>query len=403
MTTFDEVVLSPEYLSDPYGYYRVLRDQDPVHWSEPLGAWVLTRYDDSRAAFQNPKLISGERIAAYMRQLPDAYQQEMQPLHTHLAHWTGFMDPPDHTRLRTMINRAFTPRVVEALRPRIQSLVDGLIDRVIAQGEMDLIADLAFPLPATVISELLGVPPEDREQFHTWSNNINNYLGTGRPQVDVARQAQQSVEEISAYFINIAEQRKADPGPDLLSAIVSEEHEGTGLTQAELVGMCVFLLIAGHETTLSLISNGLLALMRHPEVMQRLKDNPALMKTAIEEFLRYDSPLQHQTRVVDEAFTLRGKSLQKGQRVLIMLGAANRDPAQFPDPDQLDIERQPNAHIAFGYGIHFCLGAPLARMEGNIAISSVLNRLPNIQLKGDTLEWRKNLSNRNPTVMRVAF
>jgi cytochrome P450 len=402
-TTFDRHLLTPVYLANPYRFYHQLRSEAPVYWSEAMGAWLLTRYSDAEAALRDPRLISGTRISAAVKQLPDAVQPEMQTLQNHISTWMGFIDPPDHTRLRALVSNAFTPRMIRDLRPQIQAIVNDLLDRVQEAGEMDVIADFAFPLPAIVIAEMLGLPPEDRDQFKQWSNDVMAFLGTGRPQVDVARRAQQGVYALKGYLRSIFNQRRQSPQDDLISALLIVEQEGDRLSEEEMFGMCVFLLVAGHETTLALIGNGLLALLRNPDRKRTLQDDPALIETAVEEFLRYDSPIQHQTRVAGEDFELEGRQIRQGQRVLPMLGAANRDPAQFDDPDRLDIRRQPNPHLAFGYGIHFCLGAPLARLEGQIAIGAILRRMPALQLTTESLTWRVHTSMRNPEMLPVTF
>ena len=400
---FDQYLLKPAYLANPYPFYLRLRREAPIFWSEAMGAWLLTRYRDAEAALRDPRLISGTRIAAAVQQLPETVQPEVRALQNHISTWMGFIDPPDHTRLRALVSNVFTPRMIRSLRPRIQTIVDELLDRVQDAGRMDVIADFAFPLPAIVIAEMLGLPPADREQFKQWSNDVMAFLGTGRPQVDVARRAQQGVYALKGYLRSIFSQRRQSPQDDLISALLIVEQEGDRLSEEEMFGMCVFLLVAGHETTLALIGNGLLALLRHPDRKRTLQDDPALIETAVEEFLRYDSPIQHQTRVAREDFELEGRQIRQGQRVLPMLGAANRDPAQFDDPDRLDIRRQPNPHLAFGYGIHFCLGAPLARLEGQIAIGAILRRMPALQLMTESLTWRVHTSMRNPEMLPVTF
>jgi cytochrome P450 len=400
---FDQYLLKPAYLANPYPFYLRLRREAPIFWSEAMGAWLLTRYRDAEAALRDPRLISGTRIAAAVQQLPETVQPEVRALQNHISTWMGFIDPPDHTRLRALVSNVFTPRMIRSLRPRIQTIVDELLDRVQDAGRMDVIADFAFPLPAIVIAEMLGLPPADREQFKQWSNDVMAFLGTGRPQVDVARRAQQGVYALKGYLRSIFSQRRQSPQDDLISALLIVEQEGDRLSEEEMFGMCVFLLVAGHETTLALIGNGMLALLRNPEQKQMLQENPGLIDSAVEEFLRYDSPIQHQTRVAREDFELEGQRILRGDRVLPMLGAANRDPAQFADPDRLDIRRQPNPHLAFGYGIHFCLGAPLARLEGQIAIHTILRRLPRMQLTDGNLRWRVHTSMRHPELLPVDF
>lgn len=401
--TFDDALLSPEYLADPYRFYLRLRSEDPVHWCEPIDAWVLTRYDDVLAAFKNPAFSKADWIPAYIRQLPDDVQEKIGPLQTHLMNWMVALDPPDHTRLRKLVHKAFTPKTVEALTGRIQEITNCLLDNVQDGGQMDVIASLAFPLPVMVICDLLGVPASDRDRFHGWSEDIVAFTGMGRADVDTALNAQTAVEELTAYFRGVAEDRREHPRDDLISRLVHVEEQGDRLSEDELFAMFVFLLVAGHETTVSLIANGLLALMRNPDEKDKLQRDPSLAKPAIEELLRFDSPLQFQTRVANVDQEVRGKRIRKGQRVLPMIGAANRDPAQFPDPSRLDVGRDPNRHIAFGYGIHYCLGAPLARLEGQIVIGTVLDRMPKIALLEDSVDWQKNLAHRVPVTLPVTF
>lgn len=400
---FDAYVYTGEYLENPYPYYDELRVNAPVFWSERLGAWLLTRYDDVQAAFRDPRLISGDRMAAYFSQLPEPVHADVQPLCQHLEAWLVFMDPPDHTRLRVLVNKAFTGRMVENLRPRIQTIVEELLDRVQPAGQIDLITEFAFPLPVMVISELLGIPIADQEKFKKWTKDLTAFTGAGRARPELARQAQKSVQELTGYFRDIARQRRQNPGEDLLSGLVAVVEGEDRLSEAELFGMSALLLAAGHDTTVGLIGNGLLALLRHPDQRQKLQADPSFIEMAVEELVRYDNSLQYQQRVAAEDLVLRGQNIQRGQRVMLMLGAANRDPAQFPNPNQLDICRQPNRHVAFGYGIHFCLGAPLARLEGQIAINAILRRMPNLRLAGQPIRWREELSNRNPQSLPLLF
>ena len=400
---FDAHLLTQEYLQNPYRYYRELRENDPVHWSERLSAWLLTRYDDVVAALRDPRLLSGPRIPTYVTKLPEADRSAAQALIDHIGTWVGFIDPPDHTRLRALVSKVFTSRTVERLRGQIQAITDELLEAVLPTGRMDLVADLAFPLPATVIGELLGLPREDQQRFKQWSNDISQFMGTGAPQINVTKQARDSVYAIKDYLSGIFAERRRSPQQDLISRLLEVVEEGERLSEEELYGMCVFLLVAGHETTMSLITNGVMALLRNPEQAQALRDDPAMAVTAVEELLRYDSPIQHQTRVAREDFHLDGAHVKAGQRVLPLLGAANRDPAQFEDPDCLVLSRIPNRHVAFGYGLHFCIGAPLARLEGQIAFNTLLRRLPSLSLTEESITWRENTSMRNPVTLPVRF
>lgn len=403
INTFDSLLLTPQYLADPYAVFRDMRSKDPVHWSERMNGWVVTRYEDVKIALQDTRLISGQRLRSYMGQFPEAVQKKMEPLYNNYTKWLVMMDPPDHTRLRALVNKAFTPRMVEGLRPLIQNLNNELFDAFETTGRMDAIKGLAYPLPASVISEMLGIPPEDRQQFNQWADDMTAFLGSGRPKVDLAEAALKSVGELTRYFLPIVTERRENPKEDLISILVGVEEEGQKITEDEILAMCIFLLVAGHETTMALIANGLLALLRYPDQFDKLKKDHSLVGSAVEEFLRYDSPLQHQIRIADEDIEMHGKAIKQGQRVVLMLGAANHDPEVFPNPDQLDICRSPNKHLAFGLGKHFCIGAPLARLEGQMVFTDILRRFPNLRLENEDIEWRIDTSMRNPKEMWVTF
>jgi pimeloyl-[acyl-carrier protein] synthase len=314
-------------------------------------------------------------------------------------------DPPDHTRLRGLVSKAFTPRVVEGLRPRIQQIVDGLIDRVAARRSMDLIEEFAYPIPVVVICEMLGVPVEDHERFKGWSLDIARgldliWLG---PDSEVGRRSVAARQALADYFRGLIAQRRAAPRNDLLSGLIAAEEAGDKLNETELLATCILLLIAGHETTVNLIGNGTLALLRHHDQFERLRREPALIGTAVEELLRYDGPVQRTARIPSDDIDIGGQTIAKGEMVMPFIGAADRDPAQFPDPDRLDIGRAENRHIAFGWGIHFCLGAPLARIEGQIAIGTLARRLPKLALGTDQPEYRQSLTLRGLKALPVSF
>jgi pimeloyl-[acyl-carrier protein] synthase len=400
--TFDESLLTPEFFANPYFFYHQLRSKEPVYWSSRLQAWLLTRYADVVSALYDRRLNSGDRIAAILSQLPEAVKAEMRPLADHLTKWMAFTDPPDHTRLRTMVSQAFTSSMVARLGPQIQTIVDELLNVSQAGGRLDLIRDFAFPLPAIVIAEMLGIPREDRDQFKQWSNDIAGFVSAGQVIVQKAESARQSVLALRDYFHDIAARRRQHPREDLISSLVTPGQHGDKLNEDELISMCVQLLFAGHETTVGLIGNGLLALMQNPDQLQKLKDDPSLITTAVEEFLRYDAPVQRQARVASEDLEIGGRQIRQGQYVLIFIAAANRDPAQFVDPDRLDIKRQDNRHVAFGHGIHFCIGAPLARLEAQIAINTILRRIPTLRLASETLEWEELLALRKLKSLPIA-
>jgi cytochrome P450 len=388
--------MAPEFLADPYPTYHRLRAEDPVHWS-PLGFWVLTRYDDVVAVLRDQRFAKEAMIAAVAARFgipPGTIGLSMLD-----------RDPPDHTRLRGLVSKAFTPRVVERLRPRIQQIVDGLLDRVEGKGTMDLIEEFAYPIPVMVICEMLGVPLEDHERFKTWSLDLARGLDSIMLPVDseVAIRSGIARQGLTDYFRALIRQRRASPRNDLLSALIAAEEAGDKLSEDELLASSILLLVAGHETTVNLIGNGTLALLRHPDQLRRLRENPGLIVGAVEELLRYDGPVQRTARMPSAEATIGGRTIKPGEMVMPFIGAADRDPAQFPDPDRLDIARADNRHVAFGMGIHFCLGAPLARVEGQIAINTLAQRLPKLALATERPEHRQSLTLRGLKALAVAF
>ena len=370
----------PEFIADPYPLYHRLRIEDPVHRS-PMGFWVLTRYDDVTMALRDPRFgRAGFDELLRARFGESGFDLSML-----------FRDPPDHTRLRMLVSKAFTPRVVERLRPRIQQVVDGLLDAVHPARAMDVIADLAYPLPVTVICEMLGVPGGDRARFRQWSEAIARSLDAiampGDPEIvergNAARRA------LADYFRALIAERRQAPRADLLSELIAAEEQGDRLSEPELLATCMLLFVAGHETTVNLIGNGLLALLRHPAELRRLREDPSLVESAVEELLRYDGPAQRTGRMPSVDVEIDGRTIRKGDLLLAVIGAANRDPAHFPEPDRLDLTRGDNHHLAFGWGIHFCLGASLARAEAQLAINTVLRRMPALALATSAPEWRE--------------
>jgi pimeloyl-[acyl-carrier protein] synthase len=367
----------PEVREDPYPLYHRLRAEDPVHRS-PLDIWVLTRHADVLALLRDPRTSRDPRRSQRIEALRASTDIVAVLAAEEAAPSMLFVDPPDHTRLRSLVNKAFTPAAVGRLRPRVEAIVAGLLDRVAGAGAMDVVEDLAYPLPVTVICELFGVPEADWDQFRAWSRELVRLLD---PLVaeDAMERAWQARLALRGYLQEMIAERRAHPGGDLLTALIVAEDEGHQLSEAELVSMCVLLLVAGHETTVNLIANGTLALLRDPAALASLRADPRLAASAVEEFLRYDSPVQFTSRHALADLEIGGCRVRAGETVLAVLGAANRDPVQFPDPDRLDLARTPNRHVAFGGGIHFCLGAPLARMEARIAISALLARLPGLE------------------------
>ena len=358
--------VSDEVARDPYAVYRRLRNRDPVHRMRLIDAWVLTRYED--ADFM---LRDHERFGAEDRRFHDTGLTTMLDV-----------DPPDHTRLRALVSRAFTPRSVSRWHGRVQEIADRLLDAVADHDRFDLIAALGYPLPVTVIAEMLGVPAEDMDRFEGWSNDIalivEPILAPG--QVENVRRA---TGELFAYFETIVEARRHEPRDDLVSALLAAEEEGDRLSREELLSTMLLILVAGNETTRNLIGNGMLALLRHPDQLRRLRDEPDLLEPAVDELLRYDSPVQLDGRVVREDLELGGKRLRVGQKAIALLGAANRDPEAFENPDALDIGRKEKSHLSFGRGIHYCLGASLAVLEARIAFGGLFERFPSIRLAAE--------------------
>lgn len=388
-------------LADPYPLFRRLRSEDPVHWCEPLQGWLITRHDDVQAGFRDPRLAS-DRISLNMNAMPEPLRTQMCPLGNHVSNWLGFTDPPKHTRMRGLIMKVFTPRLAEQMGPRVAEIVTGLLDRALPRGKLDFMADVAFPLPASVICEILGIPMDYQDRFRRWAEDMLLFAGAVGPSIaKVAAPAHRSYVELTGYFRELTLERRRAPRSDLLSALAAVEDEEGGLSEAELMGLSVFLFIAGHETTVSLLGNGLLALLQHPDELARLRRDPSLFAPAVEEFLRFESPIQIATRLPVEDLTLRGKTIRKGQTVVLMLGAANRDPERFPDPDRLDVGRLENKHTAFGWGSHFCLGAPLARIETQVALRLLIERAPVIALAGERPEWREDNNLRSLRTLRV--
>ena len=404
MSELDDLLQTAEFEQNPYPVYHELRERDPVYWSDLWGCWVLTRYDDVVSTMQDFKRFSskGRFTRVIEGELPEPVLEKIAPLIRHYSTGLINVDPPDHTRMRALVHKAFSPRVLERLRSHIQEITDELLDEVQPRGEMEVIREFAYPLPVIVIAELMGVPQEDRDRLKGWSGRIIEFMATPRPSAEVMLRSQEALLELREYFRGIYDQRRKEPCEDLIGNLVEVEEAGDKLTEEELLSTCVTILIGGHETTTNLISSGLYALLQHPDALLRLKRNPSLIETAVEEFLRYEGPFQRNRRVVMEDLDLRGKRIQKGQLVLQFVGAANRDPEEFPDPDRLDIERQPNRHVAFGYGVHYCLGAALSRIEAPIAINTILNRMPDLKLAMDAVTWN-NAVFRGLEALPVAF
>jgi len=395
----------PQLLADPYPFYRTLRASNPV-FRLPVGdaaspgVWLLTRHADVHAVLRDARFSVDRRRARIIRDNIDRL-----PIGMALGPEGGLrtmlvMDPPDHTRVRGLVSKAFTPRRVAALRPRIEQIVEELLGEAGERGAMDLIADFAAPLPAIVIAELLGVPAEDHRKFKQWSTELVTAVGTGNP-LAMREHFEKALGQLIAYLRGIIAERRRATRDDLISAMIEAQEERDALTDAELVATSNLLLLAGHETTTNLIGNGTLALLRNPDQLARLRAQPALLHTAIEEMLRYDSPVQATVRVATEDVELGGQKIPAEALVITGIGAANRDPAVFDDPEGLDLGRADNRHLSFGFGVHFCLGASLARLEAEVAFGALLERLPRLELATESVSYRSNMILRGLTALPV--
>ena len=381
-------LLAPDVVADPHPTFARLREEDPVHYSEYHRAWLLTRYDDVAAAFRDARL-SSDRASPLARG-----GGEDDPVVAVLARWMVFRDPPEHTRLRRALHGAFTPPAVEAWRPAIERVVDELLDGL--GDEVDFATEFAVPLPALVIAELLGLPRADHDRFRAWSEELATLVfASGEP--DRHRRGRAALSALSAYLREHLAQRREQPRDDLLGALAAADS----LTADEAVANAVLLLFAGHETTTTLLANGLAVLLAHPGELRRLRAEPALMATAVDELLRYEGPSKLIPRWAVEDVELRGRRIEAGSLVYLVQAAANRDPRRFAEPDRLDLARHPNPQLGFGYGLHYCLGGPLARLETSIALSRLLARRGDLDLAGDPPRWRANLLGRSVEAFAV--
>lgn len=387
---------SPAAIENPYPIYDYWRATQPIRWTG--NDWQMFRYADVQAILRDPRLGA------------DQFQVDPQwlaatglaPLFEARAKMMLFTDPPDHTRLRALVHRAFTPRVVESYRPLVQRIVDQLLDAAAARGEIEMISEFAYPLPVTVIAHMLGVPVDMHDQFRRWSDSLAAFIGgTTRPEAEVFPVALKAVLEMTDFFLALVAERRRAPRDDLLSALAQAEDGGDRLSEQELVANSILLLLAGHETTTNLIGNGTLALLRHPDQLALLRDRPELTASAVEELLRYDSPVQMTSRRALADIDVHGHRIEAGQTVTVFIGSANRDPAQYENPARLDLTRADIRHLSFGHGPHYCLGAPLARLEGQVAIGTLVRRFPHMRLIDERIAWRDNFALRGLQALRL--
>jgi cytochrome P450 len=387
-------------LADPYPLLAWLRENDPVHYSQPLEAWIVTRHDDVLEGLLDRRLAN-DRVAGNMNALPPALRSSCAPLGEHVSNWLGFTDPPKHTRMRGLLRNTFSPAGARKLTDRITTIVDELLDAAGDKAELDLIETLAFPLPAQVICELLGIPIEDAAAFHDWSDDMAAFTGNIGPTLaEIAPRAMASYLELNDFMTNMVLERQRCPAHDVIGTLAEAEQTGD-LSRPELVGLSVFTLVAGHETTASLLGTGLRTLLEDEAVRAAISSDPDLIPTVVEELLRLEAPIQFSPRLVAEDLVLRDQAVPKGAMVMLHLAAANRDPEAFPEPDRIRLDRGGTRHLSFAWGPHFCLGAPLARAEAAIALPRVLSRFPDLELIPGEPVWRESMAMRGLTELRV--
>ncbi len=410
MTTENTLELDNFFMSiqNPYPVYTYLRENEPVRWNAMFNGFMLTKYDDVNLAFSDHRRFSSDiwsnapEFLGYTGE--DESSQQLRQIIPFLAYNLQGMDPPGHTRQRTLMMKTFTPRMIEAFRPTVQKLVDELIDQKLADGSMDIVADLAYPLPSNVILDLLSIPRSGRPYIRASSEAINEFVATilfTGPQVWPRLAG--VFAEVTTYLKSLIAERRKNPGQDLLTRMVQAEENGDMLSEDEIVIATNFLLFAGHETTANLIAVGLYYLLQNPEHMEQLRADPSRIPLAVEELLRYVSPVHTLARRTTQEVTIRGIAIPENSSIYLLIGAANRDPEKFPDPEKLDISRPPVRSLGFGYGIHFCIGAALARMESQVAFETIIKRLPDLKMAIETPEFRPNYSLRGLKALSVEF
>ena len=393
-----------DFITNPYRAYSHLRAAAPLHWADKFrnGAWLVTRYADVLAGLHDARL-SSQRSHTLTAALPHEVQSEFAPFNQIFSRWMLFLDPPEHTRIRKLLNKEFTPHMIQRLRPRVQRAVDSLLNDVTGKSEMEFMTEFANPLPVRVIAEMLGIPAEDQRDFQIWSDDLADFFGNAAATVETARRAQDSLVSLTEYFRALLPERRANKGDDLVSLLLRVEEEGEVLTGEELLAQCTLLLVAGHETTRNLLGNGLLALLQHPVQFAKLKENSALINSAVREFARFDSPVQFSGRAATEDFAWHDQEVKKGQTVILLLGSANHDPDKFTEPEKLEISRDEGMPLSFGHGTHFCIGAALAYTEAEIAFTTLLERTPDLRLLDHVPAWRSNMSFRGLSRLPISL
>jgi hypothetical protein len=384
-----KLLFSDEILQDPYPTYARLHEEGPLHYvqvGEKWAVWSIFSYAECSSIAKDPRL-SAKRAQQMLLSLPISRQAEFKELARMLGLWLIFMDPPEHTRLRKLLNKGFSPAAIEGLRPQVEAIVDRMLKPFARASEIDLMREFANPMPVRIILEMLGIPQELRDTFVEWSRAIAVFRGSPERSVEQARAAQDALIELTDFFRKTVAERRRNKGNDLISLLIDIEEEGEVLTEEELYAQCIALLFAGHETTRNLIGNGMYTLLQHPEETAELREKPEMIRTAVEEILRYESPVQFTARVLKEDIEVCGQRIPKKWTMLCMLGAANRDPRKFKDPDKLNLKRLNNEHLAFSAGPHFCIGAQLARLEGQVALLNLVQRFPDMKIAAPRPQW----------------
>ncbi len=387
---------------NPFPFYESLQEHDPIHWSPAIRSWIITRYDDVRQVALSPTM-SSDRLRPFYEAQRDDRREILSGVMRYLNEWLVFKAPPEHTRLRKMMNGVFSMPMVQSMAPQIRRTVDDLYAQVPRGQPFDFMQEVAVLLPAYVILDMMGVARADFRMIKEWSDDLRLFIGTSRAEEDKYRKARSGADQMSAYFRSLIAQRRAQPGDDVISKMLLAQDERGGLSEDELIAMCMLVLFGGHETTTNLLGSAVVAMLAYPEQQQLLRDRPELIDSAVEEFLRYDGPSNSIARVVAVDHELHGKALRAGDRVFAMINAANRDPRRFERPHELDIQRSPNRHLTFGQGLHFCLGAPLARLEAKVCLGALVSGFSSMRLGPGEVHWIDALVMRGPSSLPLVL
>jgi len=400
-------MFSRAFIDNPYSHYREWLESGRIFWPEAFlgGAWVVPHYKDITELLRDNERLTSEKAGSLVLQFPPEYRDELRNLDDYISNWLSFIDPPRHLRIRRLLQKGFTPEVLNSFRPRVQQIVDDLLDTAIARGtgQLDMIADFSYQLPVRVVGMMLGIPASEHGQFMKWMDSIAMFIGSATARVEDGRAAKMALDSLTGYFRELLPERRRNPGKDLISILVAAEEEGDVLTENELYAQCVFFLFAGHETTSNLIGNTMLCLLRNPDQLDLVRRQPELIGGMIEETLRSEAPFQYTFRQARQDFELFGQPISKGQIVIFPFAAANRDPEVFAEPDKYDITRKKNVQLTFGYGVHHCIGSAVARMEAEVAYSTIFGRMQQITMLNEQADWHEVFRFRGLKTLPIAF